>query len=90
MKSKKNCTKLLMNILSQTPIAAASAVLVQASELGQTTFTPSIELLKILIVGKTEDVNKYQYLLDEFTKNYPETEAAAYARKLLETSRNYH
>ncbi len=68
---------------------AASEVLSQASDLGQTTFTPSIELLKILIVGKTEDVAKYQYLLDELTKNYPETEAAAYAKKLLETSRNY-
>jgi tetratricopeptide (TPR) repeat protein len=69
--------------------SAASVVLAQASELGQTAFTPSIELLKILIAGKTEDVNKYQFLLDEFIKNYPETEAAAYARKLLETSRNY-
>ena len=68
---------------------AASEVLKQASDMGQTTFTPSIELLKVLIVGKTEDVNKYQYLLDELTKNYPETEAAAYAKKLLETSRNY-
>jgi outer membrane protein assembly factor BamD (BamD/ComL family) len=69
--------------------SSASVVLAQASELGQTAFTPSIELLKILIAGKTEDVNKYQFLLDEFTKNYPETEAAAYARKLLETSRNF-
>jgi len=68
---------------------ASSEVLSQASDLGQTTFTPSIELLKILIVGETEDVAKYQYLLDELTKNYPETEAAAYAKKLLETSRSY-
>jgi tetratricopeptide (TPR) repeat protein len=68
---------------------AASEILSQASDLGQTSFTPAIELLKVLIVGKTEDVSKYQYLLDELTKNYPETEAAAYAKKLLETSRNY-
>jgi hypothetical protein len=61
----------------------------QASELGQTAFTPSIELLKILIAGKTEDINKYQFLLDELIKNYPETESAAYAEKLLETSRSY-
>jgi len=69
--------------------SAASVMLVEASDLGQTAFTPSIELLKILIVGQTEDVNKYQFLLDQFTKNYPETEAGAYARRLLETSRNF-
>jgi hypothetical protein len=42
--------------------AASSQLLTQASDLGQTAFTPSLELLKILIVGKTEDVAKYQYL----------------------------
>jgi tetratricopeptide (TPR) repeat protein len=69
--------------------SAASATLVQASELGQSAFTPSIELLTILIVGRNEDVNKYQFLLDTFIKNYPETEPAAYAKQLLETSRNF-
>lgn len=70
-------------------LTAASQILAQASDLGTTAFTPSIELLKILIVGKTEDVAKYQYLLDELSKNYPESDAAAYAKKLLETSRSF-
>ena len=36
--------------------------------LGKTVFTPTLELLKILIVGKTEDINQYQFPLDEFIK----------------------
>jgi hypothetical protein len=52
-------------------------------------FTPSLELLSILIVGKTEDINKYQYLLDEFSKKYADMEAGAYAKKLLDASRNF-
>jgi len=64
-------------------------VVAQATDLGTTVFTPSLELLSILIVGKTEDINKYQYLLDEFSKKYADMEAGAYAKKLLDASRNF-
>ena len=68
---------------------ASLNTIAEAEQLGETSFTPHLELLRILIAGKTEDISKYQYLLDEFTKKYPETPAAEYAQKLLDTSRDF-
>ena len=68
---------------------ASLNTIAKATELGQTIFTPQLELLKILIVGRTEDVNQYQFQLDEFSKKYAGTPAGDYARKLLETSREF-
>jgi tetratricopeptide (TPR) repeat protein len=61
----------------------------QAYALGENSFTPSLELLKILIAGETEDINKYQYLLGEFIKAHPSDEVGAYAKKLLEASQTF-
>lgn len=61
----------------------------QAYALGENSFTPSLELLKILIAGETEDINKYQYLLGEFIKKYPSNDVGAYAKKLLEASQTF-
>jgi len=55
----------------------------------KTSFLPYLELLKILNVGKTEPISRYQYLLGEFTKSYPESELTAYASQLLMTSRDF-
>lgn len=67
----------------------ASRILDEASALGPTVFSPSIELLRILIIGRTEDINKYQFLLDKFSQDNPETEAGTYAKKLLDASRSF-
>ncbi len=48
-----------------------------------------LELLKILIAGKTEDIVKYQYLLGEFVKVHNDDELGTYAKKLLEASQNF-
>lgn len=61
----------------------------QGLNLGETSFNPQLELLRILIVGKTEDINQYQYQLDQFAKKYPDTPAGQYAAKLLEASREF-
>lgn len=54
---------------------------------GDTGFTPQLELLKILIVGKTEDVTRYQYELGEYIKKYPDGELKPYAEQLLASSK---
>lgn len=54
---------------------------------GETTFTPQLELLKILIVGKTEDVTRYQFELSEFIKKYPDNTLKPYAEQLLVASK---
>ncbi|MTI19847.1 tetratricopeptide repeat protein, partial [Fulvivirga sp. RKSG066] len=59
------------------------------NEYQETIFTPRLKLLKILIIGKTEDINLYQYQLSEFIKSNPDSEITPYADELLEASRNF-
>ncbi len=61
----------------------------EAYALGENSFSPSLDLLKILIVGETEDINKYQYMLGEFIKTHSSDEVGTYAKKLLEASQNF-
>jgi tetratricopeptide (TPR) repeat protein len=60
-----------------------------ALTLGETGFTSQLELLQILIMGKTEDVTKYQSELGEFMKKYPDGPMTAYAKTLLEASKTF-
>lgn len=55
----------------------------------ETVFTPNLKLLKVLITGKTEDINIYQYELSEFIKNNPDAEITAYAETMLEASKEF-
>ena len=68
---------------------SAKTVVQQALVMGETSFNPSLELLQLLIIGKTEDISRYQYSLQEYIKTYPDTEQAQYAQKLLEASRQF-
>ncbi len=52
-------------------------------------FSDNLELLKILIIGKTSDIYKYQYELNNFIKNYSESELAPYAQTLVKASEDY-
>lgn len=61
----------------------------QANSIGETQFTPQLQLLQILITGKTEDVTRYQYELGEFIKKYPEGKLHSYAEELLTSSRTF-
>ena len=65
----------------------ARARLDEANALGETFFSPQLELFGILLVGKTEDIARYQYELAEFEKKYSETDLGRYAGQLLATSR---
>jgi hypothetical protein len=59
----------------------------QALQVGETGFTPQLELLKVLITGKTEDVTRYQFELESFIKRYPAEPTKAYAEQLLAASK---
>ena len=61
----------------------------QALSLGETGFTSQLELLKILITGKTEEITKYQFELSEFLKKYPEGALKPYAENLLASSKGF-
>lgn len=66
---------------------SASMIVRNALAMGETSFSPSLRLLEILIVGKSDDISRYQYSLQEYIKANPETEQGQYAQKLLEASR---
>ncbi|HEY9047681.1 MAG TPA: tetratricopeptide repeat protein [Ohtaekwangia sp.] len=68
---------------------AANNVIDEALALGQTSFVPNLAMLRILILGETEDINQYQFALDDFTKKYPESNLVDYAKKLLKTSQDF-
>ncbi len=61
----------------------------QAKEIGETEFTPQLDLLQILITGKTEDITRYQYELGQFIKQFPENKLNIYAGELLASSRSF-
>ncbi len=47
------------------------------------------KLLEVLITGKTEDINQYQYELGEFIKANPDSDLREYAEELLAASREF-
>jgi TolA-binding protein len=57
--------------------------------LGQTTFSDNLELLKIMIIGKTESIDMYRNELKEFVQRNPDSELIQYANKLIETSSEF-
>ena len=52
-------------------------------------FSDNIALLSALCVGQTEEDHKYQFVLGEFIKNFPESELNAYAQSLITASENF-
>ncbi|MBX2914097.1 MAG: tetratricopeptide repeat protein [Cyclobacteriaceae bacterium] len=68
-------------------LRAAQDNLKQALMEGETTFTPQLELLQVLITGKTEDINRYQFELGEYIKKYPDGALKPYAEELLTASK---
>jgi len=67
----------------------ALQILSEAMALEKTSFYPNLELLKILVVGKTESTTRYIYSLEEFIKNNAESDLAEYAKQLLVAARDY-
>lgn len=57
--------------------------------LGETAFTPQLQLLLALITGGLEGVSAYQQSLTGFIQTNPDSELIPYAEKLLETSQKH-
>jgi tetratricopeptide (TPR) repeat protein len=76
------------NFQAKDYITAATSIN-EGLALGETSFSANLKLLRILIVGETEDIAKYQFELEQFMKQNETNSLAAYAKKLLETSRQF-
>ncbi|MBI3220694.1 MAG: hypothetical protein HYZ44_14360 [Bacteroidetes bacterium] len=74
-------------LFQKNNLRAAQDKIDQALQVGETNFTPQLDLLKVLIVGRTEDVAKYQFELEGFIKKYPAEPMKAYAEELLASSK---
>ena len=72
----------------QNNLRAAQEKITIGLQVGETGFTPQLELLKILVVGRTEDVSRYQYELESFIKKYPGEPLKPYAEELLASSKS--
>ena len=68
-------------------LRAAQEEINQALKEGDTGFSQQLDLLQILITGKTEDIAHYQYELGEFIKKYPDGFVKPYAEQLLSASK---
>lgn len=89
VEKQKNLYKVAYEQYEDGDYKASLATIDEAYALGENSFSPTLDLLKVLIAGKTEDINRYQYMLGEFIQQHPESELGAYAKKLLEASQNY-
>ena len=69
--------------------AAAGTTITEGLALGETSFSPQLKLLRILIIGETENIAKYQFELEQFIKANEGNSLSAYAKKLLDTSRQF-
>lgn len=69
--------------------SGAQQLIRQALSMEKTAFNANLELLNVLVVGETENISQYQLALENFLKQYPDSEVSAYAQKLLDTSRDF-
>ena len=58
----------------------------EALALGQTLFSANLELLNVLITGKTRDLETYKSALEKFIETNPDSDLVPYAEKLLSTT----
>jgi tetratricopeptide (TPR) repeat protein len=89
VEKQKQLYKSAYELFEDGDYKASLATIDEAYAIGENNFTPTLELLRILVVGKTEDITQYQFQLQEFIKTNGDNETGAYAKKLLEASQNF-
>ncbi|HEY3430339.1 MAG TPA: tetratricopeptide repeat protein, partial [Cyclobacteriaceae bacterium] len=89
VEKQKNLYRQAYDVYLSGDYKGATQLIDEAMKLEKTPFHANLDLLKVLIVGKTENIAQYQFSLEKFMKDYPESELAAYAQTLLQTSRDY-
>ncbi len=89
VEKQKSIYKNAYDLFKDGQYSASLKAIDEALQFEESSFTPQIHLLKILIVGKTEDISQYQYQLDEFIKKYPGTPTGEYAKTLLTASKEW-
>ncbi|HEY5824713.1 MAG TPA: tetratricopeptide repeat protein [Cyclobacteriaceae bacterium] len=89
VEKQKSIYKEAYTLFNQGKLRLSQDQINQAKAAGETSFTPQLELLEVLITGKTEDATRYQFELAEFIKKYPDHELKPYAENLLASSKSF-
>jgi len=87
---QKKVYKIAYELFKQGDYPKATQTINDAlEEYPETIFTPRLKLLKVLILGKTEDINLYQYELGQFIEKNPDSDITPYAKELLTSSKKF-
>lgn len=89
VEKQKNLYQQAYENYQQGEYTVALQTIDEALALEKTSFIANLMLLRALIIGKTENISQYQFALDKFIKEFPESELIPYANTLLKTSRDY-
>jgi len=89
LEKQKQLYKQAYQAYEEAQFENANIIIGQATALGKTAFIPNLKLLEVLIIGKTQSLESYQYALDDFIKNTTEEALNDYAQKLLSISREF-
>jgi outer membrane protein assembly factor BamD (BamD/ComL family) len=78
------------NLYQRQAYARADSVLVQGQQLyPNNTFQSNLDLLRILIMGQTDDMKRYQASLEQFIQGNENEELDQYATELLQASQKF-
>lgn len=77
-------------LYNQQEYQKADSVINRAmNELPENDFTDNIRLLQIMVQGKTGNIATFQFALQQFLEEYPESDVFEYAREMLNYSREF-
>lgn len=74
---------------SEDYVQADSLLSFALNEYPATDFSDNLTLLQIMLIGKTGHIAQYQYRLEQFMEDFPDSELIDYAQSLLEASRQF-
>jgi hypothetical protein len=86
IEKQKELYKIAFENFENNRFKEANETVNKALILETTTFTPNLELLKILIIGKTQPTQQYQSSINQFIEAYPDNELIPYVKRLLTAS----
>ena len=76
-------------LYKETDFREAKNLVTEALGFGETSFSPRLKLLDILLIGEMEDHQQYQKALAQFIDTNPDSEITPYAKTLLKAVQDF-
>lgn len=84
---QKECYEAAYNYYLANELHKARAKIDEGLRIGDSEFLPQLQLLNILLIGRTQKPEVYQKALEEWIQKYPEEKLKSYAETLLASSK---